>query len=298
MPLEQMGWKAWLRQRCSTRSAFRAIMGGSKPEEMKAPFYIMVFNKLLAHALYLRYFLAAGALADYNGLHMAALCTQAVCWYSFVRCHVGDPGVVDASTPLLTAAYDNYFEDLRTGKNDDRKKPPKLCHSCHIERPLRSKHCKVARKCVLAFDHYCPYVGNTVGRQNYKYFFSYCLLFLVSAAEWQFLAIVYQRRHGRDMGLVLAQMWFGPFMLFGVAMVFMHLQLTYANLTTNEQINLSRYEYLFDIEGGGYHNLFDKGCWHNFIDRFFPPSSEGEVRELMQIQSARTQPTNLLEAAN
>ena len=100
------------------------------------------------------------------------------------------------------------------------------------------------------------------------------------------------------MGLVLAQMWFGPFMLFGVAMVFMHLQLTYANLTTNEQINLSRYEYLFDIEGGGYHNLFDKGCWHNFIDRFFPPSSEGEVRELMQIQSARTQPTNLLEAAN
>ena len=39
-----------------------------------------------------------------------------------------------------------------------------------------------------------------------------------------------------------AQFWFAPFMMFGIAMVFMHTQLVVMNLTTNEQINMQRYE--------------------------------------------------------
>jgi hypothetical protein len=31
---------------------------------------------------------------------------------------------------------------------------PILCHSCHVERPLRSKHDKFTNKCVYKFDHY------------------------------------------------------------------------------------------------------------------------------------------------
>ena len=29
-----------------------------------------------------------------------------------------------------------------------------LCHSCHVQRPLRSKHCRFAGKCVHKFDHF------------------------------------------------------------------------------------------------------------------------------------------------
>ena len=45
-----------------------------------------------------------------------------------------------------------------------------LCHTCRIVKPLRSKHCSVRKKCVPMFDHYCPYIGNTIGGGNYLQF--------------------------------------------------------------------------------------------------------------------------------
>ena len=31
---------------------------------------------------------------------------------------------------------------------------PPVCHTCRVQKPLRSKHCKVMRKCVCKFDHF------------------------------------------------------------------------------------------------------------------------------------------------
>ena len=49
-----------------------------------------------------------------------------------------------------------------------------LCVSCKIVRPLRAKHCSVTDRCVQTFDHFCPWVGNTIGKGNRHLF----LLFL------------------------------------------------------------------------------------------------------------------------
>ena len=57
---------------------------------------------------------------------------------------------------------------------------------------------------------------------------------------------------------------------------------------------VQRYEYLWDADSGEYKNEFDKGCWHNFVDRFFPPKADADVRELMQIQAMRNAPSNVL----
>ena len=46
--------------------------------------------------------------------------------------------------------------------------------SCKIVRPLRAKHCSVTDRCVETFDHFCPWVGNTIGKGNRHLF----LLFL------------------------------------------------------------------------------------------------------------------------
>ena len=45
------------------------------------------------------------------------------------------------------------------GKLDFRK----ICSTCLVLRPVRSKHCPICNRCVAKFDHHCPFVNNCIG---------------------------------------------------------------------------------------------------------------------------------------
>ncbi|KAK7248792.1 protein-cysteine S-palmitoyltransferase [Aureococcus anophagefferens] len=193
-PAFEQGLVAFAKSKLAPGACLAFFLGGSAPETMRWPWFAMVFNKVLAQALYVKLFLGAyasapppstsrprAAPAPPPGAAWAcavgaavAFNTQLLAWAAFVLCWRGDPGTIDGATcrGALRRAYDAYFERLVDGT--EAGKTASLCHSCHVVRPKRSKHCRAARKCVMAFDHYCPYVGNTVGLYNYRYFYAYC----------------------------------------------------------------------------------------------------------------------------
>lgn len=57
-----------------------------------------------------------------------------------------------------------------------------LCVTCKLVRPLGAKHCSTLNRCVARFDHFCPWVGNTVGKLNHRDFVLFLLLESVALA--------------------------------------------------------------------------------------------------------------------
>ncbi|RXN00080.1 Protein inturned [Acipenser ruthenus] len=96
--------------------------------------------------------------------HMAFLLGNALMWFLFLKASLMDPGFL----PRDSKEYDRairqavYFDEWKQGKNSLHR----LCHTCHLVKPLRTKHCRVTNRCVEHFDHYCPYIYNDVGYRN------------------------------------------------------------------------------------------------------------------------------------
>ena len=82
----------------------------------------------------------------------------------FVAASFADPGVVTAASlhRFSRVTFDNVLYE------------PRMCRTCNIPRPARSKHCVICNRCVARFDHHCPWLNSCVGERNYRYF----LLFL------------------------------------------------------------------------------------------------------------------------
>ncbi|GMI25641.1 hypothetical protein TeGR_g5239, partial [Tetraparma gracilis] len=204
-------------------------------------------------------------------------------WIFFYLAHSVDPGCVSATNTRapgcpalharLTGEYDDALESLGTETSNTgviaANTTAPLCHSCHLRRPLRSKHCRVMRKCVLMFDHYCPFLRAAIGLYNYRYFMLYIVSHILCEIGFVITCSIYLHRKGWDWYMVLTMVYVGIFILPGIMMLQYHLTLMFKNLTTNEHQNMYRYEYLKD-DAGRYSNPFDGGIGHNFYMRMMP----------------------------
>ncbi|XP_039854930.1 probable protein S-acyltransferase 7 isoform X2 [Panicum virgatum] len=143
----------------------------------------------------------------------------------------------------------------------------KYCHTCMLYRPPRCSHCSICNNCVERFDHHCPWVGQCIGKRNYRFFFMFVssttlLCIYVFAFCWVNIKRIMDMHECKIGGLTS-----------------FHLYLISTNQTTYEN-----FRYRYDRKT----NPYNLGVAQNFIDILFSriPSSKNNFRAKVKEDSA------------
>ncbi|XP_065174809.1 palmitoyltransferase ZDHHC14-like [Sycon ciliatum] len=125
---------------------------------------------------------------------------------SLFRTATIDPGVLPRATHAEKDANDNennariargehnnsyQQSSIRVLEVKGQKMSVRFCTTCHIYRPPRASHCGICNSCIENFDHHCPWVGNCVGKRNYRYFYLF-LFFLSTYGLFVLGSVVYR----------------------------------------------------------------------------------------------------------
>ncbi|XP_034561585.1 palmitoyltransferase ZDHHC18b [Notolabrus celidotus] len=170
-----------------------------------------------------------------------------------------DPGILPRATPDEATDIEKQIDN--PGNSSSYRPPPrtkevlinqqvvklKYCFTCKMFRPPRTSHCSLCDNCVERFDHHCPWVGNCVGKRNYRFFYTFIvsLSFLTAfifgcvtthlalrAQGGKGLVFALQESPGSAVELVIC--FFSVWSILGLSGF--HTYLVASNLTTNEDI--------------------------------------------------------------
>mmetsp|Transcript_33183 Transcript_33183/g.71526 ORF Transcript_33183/g.71526 Transcript_33183/m.71526 type:complete len:282 (+) Transcript_33183:18-863(+) len=190
-----------------------------------------------------------------------------------------DPGIIPRHPP---PANTEHIARTRNVEVNGHMVLVRYNETCNFYQPPRAHHCSVLNDCIERFDHYCPWVGTTIGKRNYRFYlvfvFSSSLLCIFTFACSA--CLVKARADQPDVG-VMEAMRKEPAAMFMMAYVFIgfwfvgglsgfHIYLLSKNQTTYENI---RYSY-----DSAYSNPYNKGCLRNWAEVFCVPIPPSQIK--------------------
>jgi hypothetical protein len=93
---------------------------------------------------------------------------------SMFQANITDPGAV----PLGARPF---VRVRRSGEVLPTERAIRRCHKCQNNyKPDRAHHDSMTGRCIVKFDHFCPWINNAVGALNHKHF---CLFLLYTATS-------------------------------------------------------------------------------------------------------------------
>jgi palmitoyltransferase len=258
--------------------------GGSHKMETN-PFIASLYQSTLFY-LFLNYiFVFFKNTKEYIYVHIIFIIVFYISAHSYFVCLFHDPGIIPR---ISIESRNKVIQELAEQNILD---PRHYCVECNIRKPIRSKHCRFCNKCVILFDHHCPWTYNCIGYLNHRTFVTYLYTTIVGGFLLFFIAFNYFKKlpivEGSPYCILSETMCSlfvqDPYSIANCSWMLMNLcwcgflaliqtyQIARA-YTTNESANYYKYDYLTRKEDVNlqyykrrYYNPFDFGIIRNTI---------------------------------